>query len=61
MSHSFYALGQGFCCWDDLDAVLGVLEGDMSVMGTVSLMGGHTVGGTAGGTVGLAMDGKAVA
>ena len=40
--------------WDDLYIVLGVLEGGVSVMGSVRPVGGSTVGRIVGGTAGLA-------
>ena len=51
-----FRLSQGFdtVSSDDPEAVLGVPEGHMSAMRLVKPMGGQTVGGAAGSTVGLA-------
>ena len=49
----------GDCCYgDDLNAILGVPEGGVSAMRSVKPMGGCTVGGTVGSTVGLATIGE---
>ena len=61
LSQGFNTVSQGRCCGDDLNAVLGVLEGDMLVTRSVKLMGGCIVGWTAGGTAGLAIAGGVAA
>ena len=52
----FYAVGK-----DHIDAVLGVPEGGLPVMGMARMAGGHNMGRAAGEAVGLAMAGAEVA
>ena len=59
VNQGFNAVGH-FCCGDDLNAILVVLEGGVLATRLVKPMGGHTVGGTVGSTVGLAMNGSEV-